>query len=237
MTSDLLPILGSAPSKKFFDEVGTTLADGWGALIGDRVSTYRLRNAAKLNEKLRAHLEQMDKKPVWDRVPDRFAVSWFDAATQEDDEDIQDLFAKLLANAATGGGDASVRRNIDLVAALSSTSAKFLQRVYEEYWRSSEKLKPEKFHLDDFASFERLTSIEGEFDRQSFEDLERLNIIELERVSYIDSSKLERWLKGQTGRDGGSMFTTYPVDDAVLTHDEVYLTLTGISLLRALFAE
>lgn len=235
MAGELLPILNSAAPAKFFEEVGGTLADGWGSLIGDRVSSYRLKNAARLHEKLRKEFEKSGNIPVWERVPDRFAVSWFEAATQEDDEDIQDLFAKLLAHAATGGEDASARRNIDLVASLTPESARFLKHLYEEYWGNVEKSNTDIIHLDDFESLEHALASSRQFDRQSFEDLERLNVIDVERVSSINASKLERWLRGQTGQDGGSMFTTYPVEDAVVIHDEVNLTVTGLSLMRALF--
>lgn len=195
-----------------------------------------MTNAARLNKKLAEKFEKLGSTPDWERVPERYAIAWFSAATEEDDDDLQGLFADLIANAALGNADAALRRNVELVSQLSPQGAAFLKEMFEAFRGKIEETETASVWLVDYPVFEsRMTPENGQFDRQSFEDLMRLQVLEVERDTSLDSAKLERWLKGQIGRDGGGLYTTYPVEDALYASDEVSLTITGMSLIRALF--
>ena len=236
MTGELLPIVKKAAPKELTSAIGNTLADAWHGIIGDRISAFRMSNAARLNKKLAERFEEQGIRPVWERVPERYAIAWFSSATEEDDDDLQDLFADLIANAALGNADAVLRRNVELVSQLSPQAAKFLQQLSAGFRGKIEEAETTGIWLAEYPTFEnRLLSENGEFDRQSFEDLMRLQVLEMERDTSLDSSKLQRWLKGQIGQDGGGLYTTYPVEDALYASDEVFITLTGMSLIRALF--
>lgn len=239
MASELVPIVRAATPKEIKSAVGNSLADVWQALIGDRVSSFRLQNAAKLSSKLDKILRERGHTVDWERVPDRFAVSWFEHATNEDDSEIQDLFAQLLANAAEGCDSALKRKNVEIVASLSSSDARLLRAINGIY---REKIADKKEGYVWLASWHEFTMSVTKFGEVvediSYETIQNLGIIEVERSSSLNQQKLERWVKGKIGQDGGGgLFTTYPVDDAIEYSDEVNVSRTGRSLLRAIFPE
>lgn len=75
---------------------GLTLTDTWQALIGDRQAAYRLMNAMKLQPKIQAELKKSGLKLNSAKVPDRFAFAWFEEATKQDEDEIQNIFANCL---------------------------------------------------------------------------------------------------------------------------------------------
>ena len=235
MANELLPIVKAMTPEEAKSAVGGTLAEVWHALIGDRVSAYRMRNAAQISKKLAAILDEGGHTVNWERVPDRFAITWFEQATKEDEPSIQDLFATLLSRAAQGCEDALEKRNVDIVARLSPSDAKLLQAIYEEYSSKYAETKVGEIWLDSRADF-TLTSEGRDIDQQSYENLQNLGIIDAKPIASLDTSQMTRWLHGQTGMEGGGgLFTNYPLEHAVLFHDEIYLTQTGRSLLQALY--
>jgi hypothetical protein len=130
--AELFPIVAKGASetgKPLREAVGTSLADVWQGLWGDRLAAWRLRNAAKLNDALGKELAERGLALNLDKIPERFAYSWFDKASQEDEPEIQALFAKLLANAAEGNDDALMRRNIEAVSRLTPNDAKLLDVI------------------------------------------------------------------------------------------------------------
>lgn len=101
-----------------------TLSDTWSALVGDRISAWRLRNAADLQIKVLAHVSGLGLKIDKTKVPDRYALTWFEEATKQDEPEIQDLFARLLARAASGDHDALDRRHIEVLTKLTPLDAR-----------------------------------------------------------------------------------------------------------------
>jgi hypothetical protein len=93
--------------------------DVWGIILGDKLSYYRQRNALKLSKKLHEEVTKLGGKMLPDRVPDQFAYEWTEAATRKSDETVQQIFARLLAKAATEGGSTDER----LIYALNEISA------------------------------------------------------------------------------------------------------------------
>lgn len=110
---------------------GGVLSDVWYGLIGDRVAAWRLRNAADLNETLGKELAKRGTALNLDTIPERFAFKWFEKATEEDEPEIQELFAKLLTNAAEGNEEALTRRNVELVSQMSPKDAELFQKLVE----------------------------------------------------------------------------------------------------------
>lgn len=107
-----------------------SLTDAWQALVGDRVTAYRLSNAIKLQPKVAAQLAAAGLKINAAKVPDRFAFAWFEEATKQDEEEIQDIFAKLLAQAASGNADAMDRRLLDIVTNFTPSDALVFKGIY-----------------------------------------------------------------------------------------------------------
>lgn len=112
--------------------VGGTLAEFWQGILGDRVTAWRIRNAANIDKKLREDLAARGTTLILDNLPEGVAFRWFERATEADEPEIQDLFAKLLANASGGNEEALRKRNIDLVSNLSPDDARFLAFVSDQ---------------------------------------------------------------------------------------------------------
>ena len=106
-------LLASSPSG-----IRESVNDVWGLILGDRLSYYRCANAMKLSKKLHEEAERLGGRINPDRVPDQFAYEWGEAATRKSDDTIQEMFARLLAKAATEGGSTDER----LIYALNDIS-------------------------------------------------------------------------------------------------------------------
>jgi hypothetical protein len=150
MTGELIvkPVTeASAPVAK---AVGGTLADFWQGVVGDRVTAWHIRNAASIDQKLRVDLSAKGLEFDTANLPEGVAFRWFQRATEADEPEIQNLFAKLLANAANGDEDALRKRNIDLVSNLTPDDARLLGYIADRYaeFRTSRAAKYSSFAMN-----------------------------------------------------------------------------------------
>lgn len=113
--------------------IGGTLAEFWQGVVGDRVTAWRIRNAVSIDKKLRDDLAATGTTLILDNLPEGAAFRWFQRATEADEPEIQDLFAKLLANAASGNEEALRKRNIELVSNLTPDDARLLAYIADRY--------------------------------------------------------------------------------------------------------
>lgn len=133
---ELVPIVGkevSDTTQPLRETIGLTLSDAWQAIVGDRVQAWRLGLAAEVSEKLSKRLAERGLVAKFDKIPERFAYTWFEKATQEDEPEIQELFAELMANALAGDERASDRRSLDLVSRLTPEDAKLLDYLAHQF--------------------------------------------------------------------------------------------------------
>ena len=174
MPIDPTQIVSSATDIVKSDAVSGTLSEAWGAIIGDRIATWRLRNAAKIQLKVQKEFEKLGLKPNVDKIPERYAITWFEEASKQDEDDIQDLFARLLARAAAGDNDALDRRNIEIISKLTpNDAALFLEMAAGGWgairfggplhWKETGKFfstKPTKVNVESFnRSYEHLITL------------------------------------------------------------------------------
>jgi hypothetical protein len=103
--------------------VAGSVSETWAAIIGDKIANWRLVNAAKLQLKVQREFKKLGLEPNTDKIPERYAITWFEEASKQDEDEIQDLFARLLARAASGDDDALDRRNIEIVSKLTPNDA------------------------------------------------------------------------------------------------------------------
>lgn len=135
MTSEILPIVAQnveAVSKPLRTAIGGTLAEFWHGIVGDRTTAWRIKNAAKIGEKLEREVAERGLTLNAEALPESYAFRWFDKASEEDEPELQDLFAKLLANAASGNEAALQRQNIDLISRMTPASAKLFAAITDE---------------------------------------------------------------------------------------------------------
>lgn len=86
--------------------IGSTLADVWQGIVGDRVAAWRVRNAAGIHEQLTTYVVEKNLSLDFSRIPEGFAFTWFEQATTHEEPEVQQLFATILANAALGNDEA-----------------------------------------------------------------------------------------------------------------------------------
>ena len=111
------------PVQDALTPVGNTLSDAWQIVLGDRIAAWRLTNAAKIQVKVRQQLSALGMQANAAKIPERYAAEWFEEATKQDEDDIQELFAKLLAKASGGDQDALDRRHVGLITQLTPIDA------------------------------------------------------------------------------------------------------------------
>lgn len=109
-----------------------SLGDAWQALWGDRIASWRLKNAMALQLSINAEAERLGLRVDTSRVPEKYAFSWFEEATKQDEPELQILFARLLARASSGNEDAADRRLVNVLSELTPADAAIFQRVYSE---------------------------------------------------------------------------------------------------------
>jgi hypothetical protein len=190
---EIVPIVGSeisATAKPLREAIGLALSDGWQALIGDKVQAWRLERAAEVSKKLSEKLDSRGLEARFDRIPQRFAYTWFDKATQEDESDIQELFAELMANAVSGDERASDRRSVNLVSRLTPEDARLLDYLAKKFYKKPKWGDP-TFRLD-------LQQLNFAMSRDGFQTTERaldsllsLGLIRLLPEIVIDQGRYE----------------------------------------------
>jgi hypothetical protein len=236
VTGELFPIISDA-AEPLGKAVGGTLADTWQAIIGDRVTAWRIRNAVGVDKKLRASLAETGVKLNVEKLPEGFAFRWFERATETDEPEIQELFAKLLANAASGSEDALRKRNVELVSNLTPEDARLLSYVAERYaeFKVTKSALHSSFAMDYDWSFMRHYKAAGFDSELPIDALLSLGILRLDRDFRTDGSDIGRAISA-------ALSGQFRGDDIGLSHmleqeEKLVLTEVGKSLLNALFPD
>lgn len=247
MTSELVPIVKSAVegadaatkevSSPVLRAIGDTLTDGWQTLLGDRVAAWRIANAAKISAKLTTKVKALGQKLDTSKIPEHYAFAWFDEASKQDDPEIQELFATLLANAANGNGEAAKHRNITIVARLSAEDARLLDTISTIHQQSARGLAVRSCHFSiELSHFEyEAKKINKAVDRENLENLKNLGIVLIENSTEIDDRALSSFVKG--GSKNGLFIPSFDARHIIKTKTVLELTLTGFSLLGAIYPD
>lgn len=118
------------PAKQLVEPIATTLSDTWAAVIGDRVAAWRLKNAAALQIRVNEQVAKLGLQLDRSRIPERYAFAWFDEATKQDEPEIQELFARLLARAAAGEEHAFDRRHLETISRFTPMDAQVFEALF-----------------------------------------------------------------------------------------------------------
>jgi hypothetical protein len=165
-------------------EVGHTLADAWAVILGDRIASWRLRNAASLQAKLVDELRDKGVVLNVSRLPNRYAFSWFDEATKHDEDDVQRIFARLLAAAVAGSVEALDCRLIELVSKFTSNEAQVIEYIFSS----------EGFNKNDGAiEYRKLMVVRKSYNggiielRKGVEHLIAIGVLKVETLISVDA--------------------------------------------------
>jgi hypothetical protein len=109
--------MGGEVAKAIIGAPANSIADIYGVVLGDRIANWRLTNVIRAHAKVQAEAEKAGLKMLATKIPERFAYSWFEEVSRQDDDDLQTLFARLLARAADGriGADERLVRMLSLM--------------------------------------------------------------------------------------------------------------------------
>lgn len=213
MSIDPTDIVAAGKQVVLSEAVKGTLSEAWQAILGDRVAAWRLANAAKLQIKVKKEFEKLGLEPNRDRVPERYAVTWFEEATKQDEDEIQDIFARLLALAASGNKSALDRRNLEIVSKMTPNDAALFEEMAGGGWGARHisntyywdeggyfhTSKPTKVDINDFnRSFEHLINL-GILSRFTKSE-EKINDRSLLTAPYIQTKVKNVVILTETGK-------------------------------------
>lgn len=181
--------LGSA-IEKAVDGAGNPIGDAFGALIGDRIASWRIANAARAAQKTQKLLKERGLKLVPGRLPERFALTWFENVSSTDEEEINELFARLLASVLTNGPDPYSTILSKIVGQMNGVEA----NLFEALYKSDPNGIPIQYHglFEQDARFGSYNAEEigklvaGDMWQTSLERLENFNLIHREVNSTIN---------------------------------------------------
>lgn len=195
--------------KGLADPISSTLSDTWAAVLGDRVTAWRMKNAAALQVQVNEEVGKLGLQLDRSKIPERYAIAWFEEATKQDEPEVQKLFARLLARAAAGDEDALDRRHLEIVSKFTPIEARLLQRLTDL------GLKPPGYTtLNGIALWGALKAEEGsDKATMAFEHLTTLGVF-------------ERYYSLKHG--------DYFQPDQYSVEEETAVSSTGLSLCRAL---
>lgn len=112
---------------KFFDRVfGDLVIDAVG-LMADRLKHFRIKNAISLQEKTEAILKEKGVEE-YQPIAAKIALPLIENATLEDEDELQTLWAKLLANGLDGHSKIE-KRFVSVLKELTSSEAKFFEKI------------------------------------------------------------------------------------------------------------
>jgi hypothetical protein len=157
--------------------VAGSVSETWAAIIGDKIANWRLVNAAKLQLKVQREFKKLGLEPNTDKIPERYAITWFEEASKQDEDEIQDLFARLLARAASGDDDALDHRNIEIVSKLTPNDAALFLEMAAGGWGA--RRFPSRLHWIETGKFFSTgqTKVDAEKFGRSYEHLITLGLL------------------------------------------------------------
>jgi hypothetical protein len=124
-----------APFVNLIDKLFGGSAEEIGGMWQDRLAIRRGIRQLSLLKKLKAAIEEAGFEPR--QITDNIWIPAIEAASMEDDESIQDLWANLLANAADSETRAPVRAlYITILKDLTSCEARLLNALALDEWNS-----------------------------------------------------------------------------------------------------
>lgn len=221
MPIDLTPIV--KPLNDLAEPLTTSLSEAWSAVLGDRIAAWRLRNAAKLQVKVNDELDRMGLSLNNAKIPERYAFAWFDEATKQDEPEIQELFARLLAKAAAGDEDAADRRNLEVLSRMTPMDARVMAWLFDKHEIAD--------HIHGVGELLIMRTIVNEMDSGAVRSMEHLILIGIIERSYAIGGGRSRITTSRSLVQEGRVTGHVPQPPTIARY--VSSTLLGSGLYRA----
>jgi hypothetical protein len=106
------------------------LEQGMG-IFEDKLKYMRWERQMRLMERANEYIQSLGIEAPTNPIPLKLAVPLFQAASLEDDNYLQDMWARLLVNSSFTGSNVDLKRSyIDILERLSNIEAKILETIY-----------------------------------------------------------------------------------------------------------
>lgn len=110
---------------------GTSIEDGYG-IIGDKIGFIRWEKQCRMVEIINKYNEEKGF-PLARPIPPKFAIPMILNAGFEEDNDLQDMWCRLISNSMDPNFDSEIRyAYIDIIKSLTSLDAKILKYIFEK---------------------------------------------------------------------------------------------------------
>lgn len=111
--------------------IGGSLEQGFG-IIEDKLKYQRWERQVRLMDRANHFIEERGSRMLLRPVPFKIAIPIFEAASLEEDDDLQDLWARLLVNAADAESGIEVKRGlVSILQDFSQMEARLLQAIHD----------------------------------------------------------------------------------------------------------
>lgn len=221
MPIDLTPIV--KPINDVAEPITNSLSDAWSAVLGDKIAAWRLRNAAATQVKLHEELKRLGVSLDNAKIPERYAFAWFDEATKQDEPEIQELFARLLAKAAAGDKDAGDRRNLEILSRMTPMDAQVFHWILEKFGSDRGSMLAREFVI-----WSMVTKEFGSEAELALEHLIQLSLLE-KHYGISNQSSSARWASVQSGMALSDLI------DAVQSNTDIECELAASERGRSLY--
>lgn len=187
--------------------------------------------------KVHAVIKESGLKAVPTKIPERYAFAWFEEATKQDEPEIQELFATLLAQAAAGDKDALDRRHIETLSRFTPLDALIMRSFFDAADKRPRQATLDGTELD--PDYER---VEWEFHRElkeqhgpdSWQTVEHLTVLGVfERRIAVDRHSIRQLFSYASVGGRGELSLPWHSNELEL-QTLVGATASGWSLHRAL---
>lgn len=195
---------------------GELVEDGVG-IVADRIKFYRLKNYIALCENT---LEKMHQKGLFEggstqTVPLKISIPLIEHATLEDDINLQDYWAQMLANAMDPNFETNVeRRHVSLLSDMEPLDLRILNAVCSQYHSDSERKALEDVLFDKSEIVDAFKVTERQIE---------VSLLNLMRLGCIKPGNLKT--------------TSFSVEGEINTiykgTDQFHLSLLGLELFQA----
>ena len=208
----------------FLSRVCLPAAEEFGLYLRDRISNWRALNLAKVLKKTQAKL-----KSDYKETPPKFILQFIEGASQEDGEELQDIWANLLASALDPEYKEGIRTAyIDIIQQLEVVNVRVLSAIHSifaERVRRSEQnrasLIPYKPRIDKGEIMEEVGLSDETQYKTAVDNLIRLRCIE----TYAETKMIKTETPG-----GYHFYETATLDKG---YEAVSMTALGEGFIKA----
>lgn len=100
-------------------------------IFEDKLRYYRWENQMKLMEKTQRYMRERNLNNSTKALPLKFAIPLISGASLEEDDELQDMWARLLVNAIDEKSEIDLHRTyLDILERLSPLEAKIIETIY-----------------------------------------------------------------------------------------------------------